>query len=466
MTAGYGAPVPSREWTFKWSGFMSASLQFSVNQRQQVAEGQTRTVLHAAPQTIDEWYSFVSTNMIPGNWVAMNFQYGNDRVSANVSLTTWNLTDPSTYYQIGSQQFINNAFLLFTPEEIEGFRIRWTVGYFSNSYGNLGQYGPGMYVNSLMGFVRGAGETLVVEHDVSDDWAVALEHGLMGPRVGKTPDAAVGSPGLDNPLWQAAWIHHAHLGLIQRSDPARATLQFQLHYVGNWSQDDTVRYAVDNPGTHAVDESNVPDGRIDAVGFDTRVISATWGVLGVGAAYIRGRNAYTLKGYSTWAGDGEGLTDRFLGADSGGNGNVYVAGINYGVSLARVLSHPEPFAGDGPDVVVNLGGQIATASTSFGPWDGRVRHKYGADVLYTPFRYLGIGVRADRVVPNSRDSQETFHAISPRLQFKSDWNSRETITVRYAKWFYGPHTHSDGLGARQIDRLDDQLFALNFNMWW
>ena len=130
------------------------------------------------------------------------------------------------------------------------------------------------------------------------------------------------------------------------------------------------------------------------------------------------------------------------------------------------MIYPTPFPGDGPDIIINTGFHIAKTWTKFEKFDGRVRHKYGIDAWYKMFSYFGAALRLDRVVPDSKDSGETFHVISPRLVFMTDWNSREHLTVQYAKWFYGPRTHSDGLGARQIDRLDDQLVAVNFDMWF
>ncbi|MDP9001236.1 MAG: hypothetical protein M3O46_14135, partial [Myxococcota bacterium] len=89
-----------------------------------------------------------------------------------------------------------------------------------------------------------------------------------------------------------------------------------------------------------------------------------------------------------------------------------------------------------------------------------------ADLLYTFLPFMGVGLRADRVVPNSKDAQETFHVIAPRFVFKTDWTSRETITLLYARWFYGPHTHPEASSITPGDRLDDQLVALNAQIWW
>jgi hypothetical protein len=463
-TPGFAAPSPSVDWSFKWSGYMSISLQTTARQRHDpLWPGQSRMVFHAPPATIDEWYAFVSTNTVPGNWVGMTFQYGNRYVTANVFMSTWNLSDPSTYYQIGPQQYVQNAYLAFTPEPIADFQVRATVGFFTTNYGNLGKYGPGMYVNPIIGYMRGAGETLSVEHDLGDTVVLSLEHGIMGPKTGTLPLAATGVQPLDNTLNPASWVHHAHVGFTKKGDPGLAAT---LHYVSNWSADDTRQFAYDNTKTQAVDEARLKDGRLDVYGFDAHLNTDVWGNLGIGGAYVHGKNAYTLKGFSTWAGDGEQLTDRWWGPQSHGTGELFIAGLNYAVSLGKIVSYPVPFAGDGPDIVVNAAFNVAVASTSYQPLDGRVRYKYGIDGLYTLLKWFGAGLRFDQVVPNGGESRETFFVLAPRLQFKTDWNSRETFSLRYAKWFYGSRTHSDLLGARRIDRLDDQLFALNFNMGW
>jgi hypothetical protein len=79
---------------------------------------------------------------------------------------------------------------------------------------------------------------------------------------------------------------------------------------------------------------------------------------------------------------------------------------------------------------------------------------------------MGVGLRVDHIAPNSYDSGETYNVLAPRLQFKTDWSSRETLSLIYGKWFYGSRTRNEGTGLRTPDRLDDNLFALNFNMWW
>ena len=218
--------------------------------------------------------------------------------------------------------------------------------------------------------------------------------------------------------------------------------------------------------------------------------SRTWGYLGVGGSYVKGENAFTLKGLGTYGNDGQTLTERWWGAASGGSGKLFVVGANYSASLGRIMTRPEPFTGDRPDVVLNTGFIVAYTltntlalqgttlpadATAPGPlpsdadiFNHRLRYKFGADVLYTFLSFLGAGVRFDRVSPNSKDSGETFHVLAARLVWKSNWSSRDTITLLYGKWFYGPRTHpeANSIVPADIGRLDDQLIAINANVSW
>ncbi|MBC8131806.1 MAG: hypothetical protein H7X95_02400 [Deltaproteobacteria bacterium] len=481
VTPAFGAPTPSSNWKFKWNGFLSASLQTSVNKRPAPLPGQSETVLHVPPQTLDEYASFVGTNTMPGNWAALNFQYGNKVVSANFSINTWNPSQPSTYTQIGSQYFIHNAFLSFDIPPVAGINLHARVGYFYNAYGSLSQYGPGIYQNNITGIVRGVGETVVAEYAITPSVSVVVEDGFMGTRNGKVPDGVIANAasGGANPIFPAAFVHHVHLGIVRKGAPQ---FRAQVHYITNWARDDRTQMATDNPTTRQIDESRPLDGRLRVFGADATISSPVWGFLGVGASYIKGNNAFTLKGLNTYGGEGVSLTDRWWGQSTGGSGSLAVAALNYTVSLGKIVAYPTPFAGDGPDLLVSTGFVIAKAmpGTTFEPYD-RVRHKYGLDVLYKFFSWMGAGLRGDRVVPSSLDAGETFHVIASRLVFKTDWQSRETITLSYAKWFYGPRSRPEagsafgpGSGAAtgpvpvgpELGKLDDQLIALNVNMWW
>jgi hypothetical protein len=329
----------------------------------------------------------------------------------------------------------------------------------------LGRYGGGIYVNPIAGLIRGAGETARAEYDLSDKTQLTLEHGIMTARNGWVASNVIASPinGYARNTWPAAWVHHAHAGLLFKGD---TQYQVQLHYLHNWSQDERIQHVADDPVTRQINETNIPDGRIQVFAADARAINDVYGYLSGGVALIRMKYAYPLKGLMTYGGDGENLSDRWLGLPANGTGSLLVAAVNYSVSLGKIVAHPTPFNGDGPDIVINTGFHFATTWSDYDKWNRRDRYKGGLDALYTLIRYLGVGCRFDTVVPNSKDMDETYYVLAPRIQLKTDWTSREAINIMYARWFYGSKTRNEGTGERTPERLDNQLLALNFNLWW
>ncbi len=490
VTAGYSAPMPLTQWTFRLGGSLNDSFQSSLGHRMVTGPGQTSTVFHIPPQVIDEYASFLGTSTMPGQWVAINMAYGTPVVSANLSLSTWNPTDPTTYYQIGSQGFIANAYLEYSPPPVGNLKARALVGYFYTTFGSLGSYGPGMYTNPLIAGVRGVGEDVPGEVRLTPTLTLLVEEGFLGNRNGKVPDGVVPDGGNSgaNPIFPASWIAHLHLGLLRSGS---TTIKAQLHWLTNWAQDDRVQCqgtsnlfpCLDNPVSREINESYIPDSHLNVVGADVNVSRTTFGTLGVAASYTKGVDVYPLKGINSFGGEGQVLTDRWWGSATGGTGSLYAAGLNWNASLGKILSGRLPFRSDGPDVTLNAGLVLAytTCETSAvqgatlpGPlpsdqdqFNHRLRYKGAIDALYTILPWMGFGVRVDRVTPTSKDSEQTFYVLAPRLVFRTNWGARESIALIYGKWFYGPNTHPDASSIIAPDgRLDDQLIALNVNLWW
>jgi hypothetical protein len=473
VTPSFGAPSAPDDWLFTWSGFMSASLQISLDTRESPQGGQKKLVFHAPPIIVEEYASFTSTNSLPGNWIGANFNYGNSLVTATVQIATWNPTRPANNLSPGSQYFINDAYLQFRVPPVADFRVNVTAGFFSLNYGGLGRYGGGFYTNTMTGGPVGAGYMVNVERDLSDTLVLTLEQGFMGPRIGTVPMEVV--PGATNsgnndPQWVGGYTNHVHAGLLLKGE---TQIQGQLHYMSTWAQDERIQreagageLPADNPQTPELDESYVRDPRIRVLGAEVRAISRSWGVLGVGGAFIDGHEAFPLRNIVTYGGDGERLTNSWWGPDTHGTGTLLVGGIAYSMSMTALLMSPEPFGGNGPDLQLDAGFNIARTTSADPVFDGRVRHKYGLSALYTFIPYMGVGARVDRVVPSSHDSEQTYHVVAPRIQFKTDWQSHEAIVVSYVKWFLGSQTHLDGTQPRTSERIDDQMFTLNFNMWW
>jgi hypothetical protein len=513
ITPSYGAPMPPSQWTFKFSGFLNDSFQSSIGHRMVTGPDQTSFVFHIPPQTVDEYQSFLGTNTMPGQWVQINVAYGTPTVAANLTLSTWNPTDPTTFYQIGSQNFIQNAFLAYTPPPIGDWQLKGLAGYFYTNYGALAQYGLGMYTNAIIALVRGVGYDLVGSYNLSPTLTLVLDQGFLGNRNGHVPGGSGEVPatipdagnGNANPLYPASWLAHVHAGLVSTGP---TTIKANAHFLVNWAQDDraqcqsasillpasdTTDQCFDNPTYRQFNSANLANSHIYVTGLDATIVSPVWGWLGVAGSYTAGSNAFLLRGLTTFGGEGPWLVDRWWGSGTYGTGSLYAGGLNWSGSLRRIMSNGGPVRGDAPDLQLNVGAIVAYGLTSnstalsgaqpFGStitmpgpvplpsttdqYDHRLRYKFGVDGLYNPLSWLAFGLRVDRVVPTTKDAEQTFWVLAPRIVFKTNWMAREAFTLIYGKWFYGPNTHPDASSLVAPDgRLDDQLIALNVNVWW
>lgn len=459
-----GPEEESRDFNFKFSGYMSAALRLSAGERDQATPRQFETTLIAPPQTPDVYGAVQGTNAPQGSWVELRFDYGNANVNAVVKLSTWKPTAGETWRETSSQNFVNEAFLVFTLPSFADLSLTWTVGAFRNFYGTLGQYGAGQYNAAIVGSPFGVGETLSAKYKVSSTFSLIAEHGLMG-RFNKVPIGA-GPNVYDhdaNPSRPSSFVHHAHAGFAIEGD---VPFVFGLHYLSNFAQDE--RDQVDDPKTPFINEGRRPDPQMTVLGADFRMINNHLGNFAVAASYADATYAHLLTGMTFYGADtGELLTKRLIGQQGGGTGKLLITGLEYNFSWAKFLWHPEAYWGEGPDLLTSVFANFGAVLDSRDPtFDGRVLYKLGAEVTYRCFSWLALSGRYDHVAPNSKDLKESFDVISPKLIFRSNWNSHEHVTLSYTRWFYGAHTHGEAPNDYTREELDNQMFALSFGMWW
>jgi hypothetical protein len=305
----------------------------------------------------------------------------------------------------------------------------------------------------------------MAHYNLSPKWELELEHDIMTSRDGTIPFNVVRSQsnGWRRPLWVGSVMNGIHAGFNLKTQPR---VEFRVRQVIEFAHDDRLEREFDDLGTRQVDESNLEDGSLTIYGTDLKIIDDTFGLIGIGASYAIAHHVFPLRGLASYGGYGEDLTDRFLGLASGGNGRLFVAAINYSASLGKILSHPRKFDGQGPDVLINTGFHYTRTESEFEGFDGRQRYKGGLDLEYAFFKYGSIAARVDRVYPDSREKEQSFTVLAPRLAFRTGWSSRLNFQIRYAKWLYGSRTRNEGAGERDPESLDDDLFAVNMNMWW
>jgi hypothetical protein len=275
-----------------------------------------------------------------------------------------------------------------------------------------------------------------------------------------------------SPSEPSPFVHHAHLGF---SLAGEVPIQGGLHYLHNWAQDERDQY--DDPKTFFLDESKRPDPKMTVIGADLRMINNYLGNGAIAVSYADAKNAQLLGGMNYFGSDtGELLTKRLLGPVNGGTGKILVVGAEYNFSWGKFLWYPEAFWGDGPDLVNSVFATVVKVDSKDPNVADRTIYKFGTEATYRMLPWFAVSCRYDHVAPNSNDSKETFDVISPKLIFRSNWNSHEQVVLSYTRWLLGENTHGEapndyrqpvnGNPTGAARALDDQMFALNFGMWW
>jgi hypothetical protein len=72
--------------------------------------------------------------------------------------------------------------------------------------------------------------------------------------------------------------------------------------------------------------------------------------------------------------------------------------------------------------------------------------KWGADAVVDILPWFGAAFRFDRVQPNSKIPEQSFSTIYPRLLFRTNFVTRELISLGYTRYFYNSRSCADNPG--------------------
>lgn len=426
-----GGPSGAGGWGFDFHGYFRAPMRVGQGTRDpsERADGQGKTTFHAPLVPDDQYLGYQYTLHNPRDWAELYFSVGNQVVSGTVSIQAFNFTD-AAWKENNAQFGIAQGFVTITPKLRPSWvRLLWKIGAFDNRYGAGGRYDAGELDTYLFGRTHSMGESGRVEFLVKK-FTIGIEHGIGATR----PDPSVYNPA------RFTVLNHAHASVDWRDD-----VEVGFHYLYAFAREE------DRHGPAIEDRyRNMPDGDMTVLGPELRI---DWGRIGyfwTGVSWMKLRRARVVgpsievihsKGAGQW---NFGVIDNYLeGPDADGDGNGTSNGNGEVLTWMAQTEHSvqkiikgDRFWGEGMDFVLKLYTMVNHVKSPDEDVDGILKVKYGADGLFNALPWFGIGVRYTRVQPNSRVPEQSFSALSPRLVFRTQWLSREEISIQYTRYFY------------------------------
>ena len=400
----------------------------------------------------------------PQTGATLRFEYGTSAVRATV---TFQVRSPRTelqgYEKPTEGPSFGQAYLTFTPAPLGNLRLSARVGAFTENFGGPGLWGWGIFGPMLA--VRGYGGSGFAEYDASQSLRLSFEYGTLGvPGVPEEFRRGDYTGWTETGL--SSLVHHAHAGVSYKNE-----YFFKLHYARANGTDERV-YLLPQPANEA------RDGHMDAYVAEARWSRQPFGQLGVSGAFWNLKNATAVHDGVWWAVDwtkgAQDLTNKYLGASSGGTGKMAAISAQYTFSVATLLWHLDgrSFDGNGPDMRVSLAGvRHFTLASKDRYLDGSGGYLVGADVQYQMLKWFGLSLRS---YGESRDAAVTtpfldgnvvhgatsvqrwsVYSVSPGLVFRSNWQSTDRIELIYSRRFY-----SDTVDNNPALPLDRDVVAL------
>jgi hypothetical protein len=467
-------PTPGDDWHFFTHGYFRAPLRVGVGRRPacgtgQMAgtvidgvpcagPGQSTTNLHSPFLPDDQYLDWRYTRQWEQDWTEVFINYGNSHVVGTVGFQAYNFSDAG-FNDTNAQLGIAQGYVTVTPDiGVSNVRLKWRVGSFWEKYGQAGDYDAGAYDTYMFGRTHQIGESLGAEIDAGD-FTLKLTHGIGAKleqvAAGNAPTA--GMPGF-------TLLDHFHAGVAYKK-----LIDANLHYLVSWAQD-----ARATPTT--------PDGKIWVVGGEVRL---TGGIVGeLYAAYSRvgatdaGAVGPAIEVIHSLGGGGHqtgnGLIDNYLGTCANcapgdvGTGSIDTVELAYNYSFGllyrKLRNRRASFWGDGMDLTLGLFGMYTAVSSKDTTADGVKKLKYGGDLVFRALSWLGFGARADVVQPTSKDADQSFWVVSPKIIFKTAFITHEEITAQYSHYSYKSDVTSQP--PNNATPPDEDVFGVKATMWW
>jgi hypothetical protein len=446
------AAVKPRRWLYTMHGFLQAPLRIGIGPSSpsvtngMTSDAQLHSPAHVVGASIDDWNS---VGLFPAAEGALYLSAGSAAVSGTLIISSGTFFD-SGYRQLSEMGGVEQGYVTMKFNDafgnVGGLAI--TAGAFSNRYGLAGprQQSSGYYNTFLFGRTHVLGTAVTADVDLDEHAELIIEVG-GGSKLEVVPwlNKPVATPYLPDqgPTPQGSnFVGHAHVAL-QMDDWFRLAAHFMSSYTPNDLQASTGGVPGMSPSAH-----------MNVAGAEAHLDHARFGNGYLGYSHVSAENALALAdGIEViHAVNGTGLTRNYLNpgftysyppigssvnavpaGSVGDQGSVDTVMFQYMLRLAPLMDLPIT----GRDLALVVYGMYNHVSAPMLAGGKQDKLKFGSEAELAALRYLSIGLRFDRVMPNGGNADVAYTAISPRLILHTTWLSREYILVDYTHYFLG-----------------------------
>jgi hypothetical protein len=453
-------PEPqSRRWNYKLRGFFRAPARVGIGPRAGTGEGNQ---LHSPPRmvgfTSDEW-TYIGVAPSPTAQLQLDVQ--NKRVEGHIIIAANTFYD-SGYPHLDQTGGFSQAWVTLKAPAMFGTKggLAWSVGAFSERFGMAGPYGQstGYYGTYLFGRTHVAGESLVFDYDLNDHWELVAEQGL-GAKIEPIPFIPLSDP--EGPVRApyvpdqgftpqgSTFLHHYHLAFLNDD-----WFKVAGHFLQEWSPNDNL---------YPPPKGKAEPASLMVFGGEVHIDSPIAGNGYLGYSHVNARDIMPL-------GDAIQLIHGTTGAVFKDNYfGVQPTKYHLGPMNDSIVGPESPFDDTGTvdtvlaQYIFRLGpvlgkkrSDIDLSFAAFGMYNHIVapktingdvpvpkftlkqdRVKFGGELQFGPVRWLSLGLRGDRVMPDGGNADVAYSALSPRVILHSNWLSREYIILNYTRYFFG-----------------------------
>jgi hypothetical protein len=462
----HAAPM-DRRWTYVMAGYLRAPARVGYGPRNDLTPG---SELHAPPRIIGlNTYEWTNVGLAPAPEATLFVTVENARAAGTV------IIQANTFWDVGFKNVeslggVSQAYVtLKWPRAFnDAGGLMWTLGGFSNRYGNAGprQQSSGYYQTQLFGRTHVLGEALTADIAIGENMRLILEHGIgaktevipwLEPGGEPAPPRAPWLPEQGPQAQGSTYVHHAHAAL-----EIGTSVMLGAHYLSSWSPNDFFR-------PRQGDSPRAETASMSVIGAELHVDSDRTGNGYIGYSHVNADNILPL-------GDGLELlhsrngvqfTDNFLDPVDdeyyqvgGPNPALLVDSGTVDTVLFQYMFKLGPALGwtpEGPDLRFAAFGMYNVIKNDI---IEQSRLKFGGEVSAQLFKYFSGGVRFDQVRADGNNAREAYTAITPRLILHSTWVNREYIILSYTRYILG----ADAGPSRPYDNLelaDPNLFVLS-----